>query len=443
MFKTPAQKYDYVLSNTTAVGVFARSKYTKQTPQKRKHGYVKNFTEKNSDESIAAIVQAGFDMFIRDYELRGKIKMLGEGVSGAGMVVQSHAVLQFLNQVNSHFIYGPTSMPKKGESIVVKISFPRKGYTGELERELDKESSVLTHLSTAQPKTIGGKIFDSRSVVPRFYGSGYLKKYNCTIVCMSLAEGTLLNEILGQLNAKIIANLEKTLLTLWVHGVAHRDFHGDNSMVDRVTGKVTAFDFGRSLFLGDKIVRRIEEAIRDLEQSPKLLNSSSVVMHLAADSGIDRAMIVAPSWANAKHVGAHPSRFHDNALIVTDSVRRCRKPTCTLEDLIAERKRLWWPRTVKSEPKAAIKQKTPNKVPQASFRELVQYLQKNATKQSFKQKTAKKTTAKKTSVEMCPEGYIRNDCIPSGKSGKPSNRCVKKDGPIGKKILHLKKQQRA
>jgi hypothetical protein len=109
------------------------------------------------------------------------------------------------------------------------------------------------HLMRALPMRIdvpNGEIsLKATDVIPEFYFSGSSAEHGVYVIVMGVAAGTSAARK-RTFSPKLIANIEKALLTLAVVGVEHGDLHTGNIMVHK--DSVQLIDFGMSSVLPDK-----------------------------------------------------------------------------------------------------------------------------------------------------------------------------------------------
>ena len=124
-----------------------------------------------------------------------------------------------------------------------------------LEAEYYRETDALLHLAqppaaTKNAAPFSDKEFDVRGVVPKLFYHG--NRYGSWILVMSYFPGKVLADI-ERPTPLLYVKVEKALLSCWLRGVVHLDFHDENIIVTP-DNKVKIIDFGRARIFDPRYV---------------------------------------------------------------------------------------------------------------------------------------------------------------------------------------------
>lgn len=105
------------------------------------------------------------------------------------------------------------------------------------------------------------------SHVPAFHWGGMVtdaftgRRYYLTV--MGLAPGITVNEYVKRrrMTAPLYVAIEHAVVTMWLAGVAHSDFHKGNQLYEPASGKLTIIDFGMGMLLPERLVGPIRKAL--------------------------------------------------------------------------------------------------------------------------------------------------------------------------------------
>lgn len=163
------------------------------------------------------------------------------------------------------------SLPKQGEAVAIKIS-KKASYETEWQFLQASMNELLNHmrLYTAPCQKINNISFCSKQYVPRLFFGGYNSNNKTFYIVMSQVRGTpieyLESQNLQQLTAAQYMNIEKAMISFWLNGVTHNDFHSNNIFLDPDKVKITVIDFGNSVYYPRQIPK-LRDHIRDLLRS--------------------------------------------------------------------------------------------------------------------------------------------------------------------------------
>lgn len=222
----------------------------------------------------------------RDAWARWLGKPLSSGAYGSAFMLNySGEVKRQLDNALATATFTMQHKPPPGGPIVVKIAGNEKRATSRSTRDAFakdslKESSWHRYLSRAACVSAPGLARPTcpAEFVPAFYWSGMVndtvtgRRFYITV--MAVAKGVTVSAYTKKraLTAATYVNIERSVVTLWLAGVAHSDFHRGNQLVDPATNKITIIDFGMSMGLDGSIVaslktnvaRAIADGVRSL-----------------------------------------------------------------------------------------------------------------------------------------------------------------------------------
>ena len=201
----------------------------------------------------------------------GWTHFLGEGQFGFTLKVPGADVKMLPRRLVYKKVW---KMPRANQDIVIKVIVPPV-QTNKTSKDLYlknclREMYMHGGLYYARPacKIVGKDKFCPRDVVPAIYFGGFDTELGCFFLCMEYVSGIPVNRLSTREGAAEYRHLltpqgyravEKGLLTLWLYGVSHHDFHSNNVMIDPATGKIKILDFGKSsrlldFFYGDVVM---------------------------------------------------------------------------------------------------------------------------------------------------------------------------------------------
>jgi len=149
--------------------------------------------------------------------------------------------------------------------LIVKVLISRNikdpnMYTS-IAKEITREIRILNRMKNARSKTIGGKKYDIKNVIPKLYYGGFDGYVG--LIIMEKLPGTTLKEVLHEGVSLetlrwIVAKFEYALCCLFLNGYIHGDLHSKNVQVDRDTKRVYLIDFGRTITMTPGMVKDFE-----------------------------------------------------------------------------------------------------------------------------------------------------------------------------------------
>lgn len=224
--------------------------------------------KKQLDNELAAAWRSLFTKFVP----------LSIGKSAYGNVytlVVDSATLDFLKlaaEKGTHRVRGST--PKIGEKIAVKLVARRVGtdyssFVRENVTEAIAHERMTAEESCFEIPCAPGVKNCASDHVPKFYFA-YLADVSLFVTFMSMAGTTTLSSYLRstsrKLDAKMYANIERAVATLWASGFTHADLHSGNILVNPATKEAWIIDFGFAVrlpkSLRDLVRKRIGEIIQ-------------------------------------------------------------------------------------------------------------------------------------------------------------------------------------
>lgn len=187
-------------------------------------------------------------------------RKLGEGAYGATYAVDVDGrVLDFLTGLMVHARHRVMSKtPKAFQTVVVKVA---RGRGNRFVDASAREAGVHKHLSKKCARTSCGTVC---APVPEFYFAG-MGADGAYYTVMGMAEGKSLYDAMraaGGLDARLYVAVERAIAGLWMAGVLHSDFHGDNAMV-APGGAVKVIDFGFGVLMPDSLRNRVRKAVAE------------------------------------------------------------------------------------------------------------------------------------------------------------------------------------
>lgn len=120
-------------------------------------------------------------------------------------------------------------------------------------------------------------LLNIRRHIPKFYFGGVHEGAGVYVLVMEYIEGeTPRPPVLARRGPMSIARIERAILTLHAHGIAHADLHSDNILLGR-DGQVTLIDLGFATHLPSRLyaktvldkIRRAYETLKETRQWPE------------------------------------------------------------------------------------------------------------------------------------------------------------------------------
>ena len=192
-----------------------------------------------------------------------------------------------------------------------------------------REIDVLKALSTTEPVTIGGKIYDVTRVIPKLHAAGYDAQMHAGVIVMqALPKDTwvtlyaLMESIDKGAKSKLVpiqsvyqkyrwvrTRLEYALTSLYVAGYVHMDLHAKNISVNVAAKKLKIIDFGSSVKMPTDLRNEFRGIVAQTGPVRKTLTEFwDQKLQRFADSVI-RGRI-------ATYFGTVPNTYHHNVNII-------------------------------------------------------------------------------------------------------------------------------
>ena len=199
---------------------------------------------------------------------------LGSGAYGSVLMAtyanSTLGILKTIRRRSMNWVDGQP--PLRGATICVKLSgkdpvdTEESFVTGGL-----REAACHAFLSKSQPVFIPGlKPISASDFVPVFHRSGMVHDKATSlpffVTVMGMASGQTLDDVLrvggGTLSAEAYVHIEQAMCALWLHGIAHGDFHGGNVFYNKANKKATVIDFGFCTILNPHMVKDLRQKVR-------------------------------------------------------------------------------------------------------------------------------------------------------------------------------------
>lgn len=136
-------------------------------------------------------------------------------------------------------------------------------------KESVRESSWHRHLAASGCARVPGAALGvcPQAHVPAFHWAGMVndaltgKRFYVTV--MGVAPGITVDEYVARrrMTAPLYLAIEHAVVSMWLAGVAHSDFHQGNQLYEPASGTLTIIDFGMSMRLSDALVAQLRAAL--------------------------------------------------------------------------------------------------------------------------------------------------------------------------------------